>query len=103
MVRYLALFSTPEDCEAFDQHYNEVHIPLVKTLPGLRRFAVGRNPAPVRGEPYYLISALEFDDMTTLKEAFASTQGEAAANDVPNLAGPDHMRSMIFELEDVDL
>ena len=44
MVRYLVLFSTPEDTEAFDRHYREGHIPLVKALPGLRRYVVGHPP-----------------------------------------------------------
>jgi uncharacterized protein (TIGR02118 family) len=103
MVRYLVLFSTPEDTEAFDRHYREVHIPLVKALPGLRRYAVGHSPAPVRGEPYHLVTASEWDDMTALKEAFGSPEGEATARDVANLAGPGKVRSTIFELEEVDL
>ncbi|MCW2919105.1 MAG: ethyl tert-butyl ether degradation protein EthD [Actinomycetia bacterium] len=37
-VRFLALYETPADPESFDRHYREVHI-----LPGLRRYAVGRD------------------------------------------------------------
>ena len=103
MVRYLAMFTTPDDPDAFDRHYREVHLPLIKSLPGLRRVSLGHTPAPVRGEPYYLVTTLEWDDMTALKESFASPQGEATAEDVANLAGPDQVRSMIFELEDVEL
>ena len=36
-VRFLALYETPADPEAFDRHYREVHIPLGRRLPGLRR------------------------------------------------------------------
>jgi uncharacterized protein (TIGR02118 family) len=36
-VRFLALYETPADPEAFDRHYREVRIPLGRRLPGLRR------------------------------------------------------------------
>jgi len=103
MVRYLAMFTTPDDPEAFDKHYREVHLPLIRSLPGLRRVTLSRSPVPVRGEAYYLVTALEWDDMTALKEAFASPAGVATGDDVANLAGPDQVRSMIFETEDVEL
>ena len=41
--------------------------------------------------------------MTALKEAFGSPEGEATARDMANLAGPGKVRSMFFELEEVDL
>ncbi|MGO9781118.1 MAG: EthD family reductase [Streptosporangiaceae bacterium] len=36
-ARFLALYETPADPEAFDRHYREIHIPLECRLPGLRR------------------------------------------------------------------
>jgi uncharacterized protein (TIGR02118 family) len=56
-ARFLALYETPADPETFDRHYREVHIPLGSRLPGLRRYAVGRDAAAVRGEPYYLVAS----------------------------------------------
>jgi uncharacterized protein (TIGR02118 family) len=54
-ARFLALYDTPADPGAFDRHYREVRIPLGRALPGLRRYAVGRDVAAVRGSPpYYL-------------------------------------------------
>jgi len=101
MVRYLVLFDTPPDPEAFDRHYREVHVPLAKSLPGLRRYSISRAPTSVRGEPYYLVAALDWDDMTALQEAFRSPAGQATGRDVANLASADRVRSMSFELEDV--
>jgi uncharacterized protein (TIGR02118 family) len=103
MVRYMVLFSTPDDSEEFERYYREHHIPLIKALPHLRSLKLSREIAPVRGEPYHFISTLEFDDMAALKESFGSPEGDAAARDVANLAGPDQIRSMIFETEEVDL
>jgi uncharacterized protein (TIGR02118 family) len=42
-VRFLALYDTPADPEAFDRYYREVHIPLAKQLPGLRKYTVSRT------------------------------------------------------------
>jgi hypothetical protein len=48
-ARFLALYETPADPEAFDRHYREIRIPLGCRLPGLRRYAVSRDVAAVRG------------------------------------------------------
>jgi uncharacterized protein (TIGR02118 family) len=37
-ARFLVLWGTPQDRAEFDRHYREVHIPLAKKLPGLRRY-----------------------------------------------------------------
>jgi uncharacterized protein (TIGR02118 family) len=103
MVRLLVLYNKPSDIEKFEQHYREVHIPLVKKLPGLRRYTLSRHMTPVRGaEPFYLVAEMDWDEMDLLQQAFASPQGKATARDVANLAqwSPD-IRSMIYELEEV--
>jgi uncharacterized protein (TIGR02118 family) len=101
MVRFLVLYDRPDDPGEFDRHYRDVHIPLTRKLPGLRRFTISRHATPIRGgEPYYLIAELDWDDMAALKRAFQSPQGRATAEDVPRFAGAG-VRSMIYELEDV--
>ena len=37
MARFLVLWGTPEDPDYFERHYREIHVPLVKKLPGVRR------------------------------------------------------------------
>ncbi|MDQ1367761.1 MAG: hypothetical protein QOF20_114 [Acidimicrobiaceae bacterium] len=101
MVRFLVLYDTPQDVEAFDRHYREVHIPLARKLPGLRRYTVSRAPSAIRGgEPYYLIAELDWDDIAALQRAFQSPEGKQTADDVSKLA-TSGVRSMVFELEDV--
>jgi uncharacterized protein (TIGR02118 family) len=103
MVRFLVLYNKPSDIEEFEQHYREVHIPLAKKLPGLRRYTLSRNMTPIQGgEPFYLIAELDWDEMDLLKQAFASPQGKATGRDVANLAQwSPGIRSMIYELEEV--
>jgi uncharacterized protein (TIGR02118 family) len=101
MVRFLVLYDTPRDSEAFDRHYREVHIPLARKLPGLRRYTISHNTTPIRGsESYYMIAELDWDDMAALQRAFQSPEGKATAEDVPKFAG-DGVHSMVYELEDV--
>jgi hypothetical protein len=41
----IALYRQPPPA-AFDKHYHEVHLPLVKTLPGLARTVINRSLSP---------------------------------------------------------
>ena len=102
MTRFLALYTTPSDPAAFDRHYHDVHVPLAKQLPGLRRYTISRNVTPLRGEQnYYLVAELEYDDMEALRAAFASPQGQAAAADVANLTAFTTTASMIYEIDEL--
>lgn len=100
-ARFIVLWDVPQDPVAFDRHYREMHIPLVRQLPGLRRYTLSRNVVRIRGDsPYYLIGELDFDDMASLQHAFQSPQGQAAAADTADLARSAKVRSMVYELED---
>ena len=103
MARFMVLWGTPEDPDYFERHYREIHVPLVKKLPGVRRYTFSRNARPVRGDPYYRVAELDFDDVTALQQAFASPEGHAAASDVTTMASTAgaQVRSMIYELEDL--
>ncbi len=105
MVRFIFLWkSTPTDTEGFQQHYRDVHIPLGKELPGLRRYTLSKNMTPMRGgDPCYQIAELDFDDMATLQDAFKSLQGRATAEDATLLAATYGLeaQSMVFELEEL--
>jgi uncharacterized protein (TIGR02118 family) len=96
-ARFIVLYGTPADPAAFDRYYREVHIPLSHHLPRLRSYTVARDVAPVRGgDPYYLIGELEWDTMEDLRAAFASPEGQAAADDAAILAKMAPMHSMVF-------
>jgi uncharacterized protein (TIGR02118 family) len=104
MVRFLVVYPQPTDAAAFDRHYFDVHVPLAKQLPGLRRYTVSRNTAPIRGpEAFHLVSELDWDDMESLRRDFASPLGLQTARDVDeNLARLcPGVRSMVFQLEEL--
>ena len=44
MARMLVIYRTPKNVEAFDRHYFEIHVPLAKKIPGLRKYEVSDGP-----------------------------------------------------------
>jgi uncharacterized protein (TIGR02118 family) len=99
-ARFLALYETPADPGAFDQHYREVHIPLLRRLSGLRRYSVGRDLTALHGTPYYLVTELEWDTMDELRAAFASPEGQAPAADAALLQELAPVHRLIFTVDD---
>ena len=99
-ARFLALYETPADPETFDQHYRQVHIPLLRRLRGLRRYSVGRDLTALHGAPYYLVTELEWDTMDDLRSAFATPEGQATAADAARLQELAPVRRMIFTVDD---
>jgi uncharacterized protein (TIGR02118 family) len=102
MVRVLILYNTPEDTQAFERHYYEVHVPLARALPGLHKYTISRNIVPANeSEAYYLVAELDWTDMAALQQAFQSAEGQAIGKDIAsNLARlSPGMRSMIYQVE----
>jgi uncharacterized protein (TIGR02118 family) len=99
-ARFLALYKTPADPETFERHYRQVHIPLLRQLPLLRRYTVSRDVTALHGAPYYLITELEWDTMDELRAAFASPEGRATAADAAHLQELAPVRRMIFTAEE---
>jgi uncharacterized protein (TIGR02118 family) len=99
-ARFLAVYGTPADPTAFDRHYREVHIPLLRQLPGLRRCTVSRDVTALHGAPYYLIAELDWDTMAGLRAAFASAAGQATAADAARLQELAPVRRMIFTADE---
>lgn len=99
-ARFLAVYETPGDPDAFDRHYHQTHLPLLRGLPGLRRYAVSRDVTALHGEPFYLVAELEWDTMDELRAAFASPEGRATAADAARLQQLAPVRRMIFTAEE---
>ncbi len=105
MVRLLVLYEKPIDTDAFEQRFSDMLIPQTKKMAGLRQFTVSRNVAPsLRGEPYYLVVELDWDDMEAMKRDFGSPEGKAAAVEAANVAAlTTSARSMTYDLEQIEL
>ncbi len=101
-ARFVVIYDTPSDIEAFERHYNDVHLPLAKQYPGLRRYTRSHDPAVVIGEPCYMVAMLDWDDMAALQAALESEIGQRTAEDaVTNLTRYATFRGMLLGLEEV--
>ena len=89
MFQLTALYNQPEDAAAFDKHYDQVHAPLAKKLPGLQRFSVSRPGPDQEGKQptYHLIAVLEFADEAAFGAGMGGPEGQAAVADLDNFAG----------------
>jgi uncharacterized protein (TIGR02118 family) len=102
MARFVVLYDTPSDVDSFERHYEDVHIPLAKQYPGLRRYTRSHEPAVVIGEPCYMVVMLDWDDMAALNAALSSEAGQRIAEDaLTNLARYATFRGMILRLDEI--
>jgi uncharacterized protein (TIGR02118 family) len=87
----VVIYRTPKDPAAFDRHYVDVHVPLAKRLPGLRKYEVSRGPivTPAGGPPFHMVATLQFDSLAEIRAAFATPEGQACAADRRLLAPDD--------------
>ena len=87
MYRVTITYNQPTDPAAFDEHYTTKHLPLVRQIPSVKKFAYGKcesldgNPPAAYGH-----AQLYFETKEEAGQAFASPQGQNAAADVANFA-----------------
>ena len=88
MPRLIALYNAPDDTDAFDAHYRDVHVPIVSRYPNVRDVRLSK-PAGVGGREaaYYLMAEMTFDSEADLDAALSSEAGADSARDLRNFAG----------------
>jgi uncharacterized protein (TIGR02118 family) len=91
MAQMIVIYRTPRDVEAFDRHYFDIHVPLVRKLPGLKKYEVSDGPIamPAGTSAVHRIGTLQFDDLAAIRTAFASPEGQAAGADRRRFAPDD--------------
>ena len=89
MAKLFAIYQQPADTAVFDAYYFNKHVPLAKTIPGLRSYEVtsGDVMGMAGKHGVYLVAILEFDSLAAIGAAMASPQGQATAADLANFAG----------------
>lgn len=88
MIRLLVLYGQPDDPKAFDRHYQEVHIPIAKRMPGLKKWTIGKvqGTPDSQPSPYYYVADLYMETREDFDNLLSSPEGLAAVDDVPNYA-----------------
>ena len=71
-MKLIALYSHPEDPEAFDEAYFNTHLPLLAEVPGLNRTSVIHFERSLMGGELYMMAEMEFDDSEALTAGLKS-------------------------------
>jgi uncharacterized protein (TIGR02118 family) len=102
MVKLVVLYTEPADIRAFENHFSEVHTPLVKRMPGIRRLEKTRfTGGPLEPARYYLMAAVYFDTRDDMMAALSSPAGMAVAKDLMAFAaGKAHV--MFGEVQQIE-
>ena len=102
MAKLVALYKTPADRPAFDAHYFDKHVPLAKSIPGLRRYEVSVGPVAIaKGEsPYALAAILSFDSFESLQQAMGTPEAAATTADLQNFAQAG-VELLVFDSKEV--
>jgi uncharacterized protein (TIGR02118 family) len=87
MYKLIALYPPPADPAHFRRYYEERHLPIARTMPGL---VASRHSLAVEGvgapSPYFCAWEGEFADRAAFEACLASPEGQATAGDIPNYA-----------------
>jgi uncharacterized protein (TIGR02118 family) len=88
MPRLIALYNVPDDPDAFDAHYRDVHAGIIARYPNVRGVRLTK-PAGVAGReaPFHLMAEMVFDSAADLDAALMSEAGAESARDLRNFAG----------------
>lgn len=88
MVKLVVAYRHPVDPAAFDKHYMETHMPIVRQWPGVVRTELAWVKGAPGGQPspLHLIAEIYFQDMDALNAALSSPAGRAAGKDIMSVA-----------------
>ncbi|MXW74179.1 MAG: EthD family reductase [Gammaproteobacteria bacterium] len=83
MHKLLVTYTRPRDVDAFEKHFGEVHAPMVRRIPGLKKLVINRITGNSIGtDPsLYLIVGLQFGPREDFDAAMASEENAAAGQD----------------------
>ena len=85
MSKLVVLYNKPADPVHFDKHFREIHVPLVRKMPGLRGFSFGPTTTLDGGEgAFFWMFIGTFDSLKAIHESLASPEGQEVVADIPN-------------------
>lgn len=87
MNKLIAIYKIPNDIDAFEKHYNEVHAPLAAKVPGLKELRINKITGTPRGaSDLHLIAEMVFENKEAFKTAMKSDENMAAGKDLMSFA-----------------
>jgi uncharacterized protein (TIGR02118 family) len=100
MAQMIVIYKMPRNPAAFDRHYFEVHAPLSRQLPGLRKAETSRGPiiSLYGASDVHLVTTMRFDSLSDINAAFMSECGRACAADRQQLvAHANDVQMLLFD------
>jgi uncharacterized protein (TIGR02118 family) len=99
--KLVVMYPKPADPAHFDKHFREVHMPLVKKMPGLESSSFGPATGPDgKDGAFFWMFVGTFASAEAIGTALGSPEGQAAVADIPNYS-PDHAPTILV-LESTD-
>jgi uncharacterized protein (TIGR02118 family) len=99
-IKVVVLYTQPADPAAFDEHYLNVHMPLVAKIPGIERAETSKLVAALDGgeATYYRMAELYFPDGETMGASMSGPEGQATNADFAAIA-PEGSRIYLAEVD----
>ncbi len=104
MVKIIYVFNRKDDMsvEEFQRHWRETHGPIAARIPGVRRYVqnhtLPEQYAAKHPPAYDGVAELWFDDLESMRAAFASPENQAAREDEKNFI--DHSKAFLIIAEE---
>lgn len=96
----VVLYKRPEmSLEDFRNYFRNVHAPLAKKIPGLRK-CIHNYAAPDRTRKppeWHGIAELYFDDFESMQAAWATSEGKEATDDLKHFTNPTRTTWSVVE------
>jgi uncharacterized protein (TIGR02118 family) len=88
MIKLTVLYGHPTDAQAFEEHYENTHLPLAATLTGVARLELTRFVAgPDGGKPgFYRMAEVYFQSQAQMEQTLGSAAGKATVADILGFA-----------------
>ena len=87
MYKLIAIYKIPNDKDAFEKHYQEVHTPLSLKVPQMKEFRISRVfGTPAGASNLHLIAEMCFEDKNSFKSAMKTKEAMDSGKDLLNFA-----------------
>lgn len=81
MFKFVTLYYRVDDETVLEEFFTNTHLPLVESLPGLRRLEISRITAQPFGKSrFYMMVEAYFDSEASMREGLVSQSGIAMMN-----------------------
>lgn len=88
MHKVIAVYEVPENTEAFESHYKEVHEPIALKIPHMTEFRVNKVfGGPTGKSNLYMIAEMCFDNKDSWKQAMQTKEMMESGKDAMKFAG----------------